>query len=94
MKDQSNSTELPLKSFREELGISRRELSITLGITERSLCSIELGHAIPKLQTLVALADFYKKPLKVMVKAVGIDVSTIPDDTPPTKSPETKKTKK
>lgn len=69
-----------MRVFREELGLTRVELGRRIGLSERSLADIELGNSTPKLETVVALARECKKSLKVMTKALGIDVSGIPDD--------------
>lgn len=82
MKHKSNKDKLPVRVFREELGITRVELGRRIGISERSLADIESGNSIPKVETLVALARELGKSLKIMVQAVGIDTSGIPDDIP------------
>ncbi|NJL51347.1 MAG: helix-turn-helix transcriptional regulator [Hydrococcus sp. SU_1_0] len=80
MKDNSKKEKTPVRVFREELGLTRVELGRRIGLSERSLADIELGNSIPKLETVVALARECKKSLKVMIKALGIDVTGIPDD--------------
>jgi DNA-binding XRE family transcriptional regulator len=80
MKDNSKKEKTPVRVFREELGLTRVELGRRIGLSERSLADIELGNSTPKLETVVALARECKKSLKVMVNALGIDVSGIPDD--------------
>lgn len=82
MKEKNLKEKLPVRVFREDLGLSRVELGRRIGISERSLADIELGKSIPKLETVVALARECNKSLKVMVQAIGIDVSDIPDDIP------------
>ena len=71
-----------LRDFREDLGLSRTEVRLQTGVAERSLSDIEAGRAIPKLENLLALTRLYNKPLKVMIAALGMDVSGIPDDVP------------
>lgn len=85
MKDNSKKEKTPVRVFREELGLTRVELGRRIGLSERSLADIELGNSTPKLETVVALARECKKSLKVMIKALGIDVSGIPDDDIPKK---------
>jgi len=80
MKDNSKKEKTPVRIFREELGLTRVELGKRIGLSERGLADIELGNSIPKLETAVALARECNKPLKVMIAALGIDVSNIPDD--------------
>jgi DNA-binding XRE family transcriptional regulator len=81
-KKSSQEEKLPVRVYREELGLSRSELSRLIGISERSLADIELGKSIPKLETLIAMARVCKKSLKIMIKGIGLDVSDIPDDVP------------
>jgi DNA-binding XRE family transcriptional regulator len=80
MKDNLNREKTPVRVFREELGITRVELGRRIGLSERSLADIELGNSVPKLETVVAMCRELKKSLKVMVDALGIDVSGIPND--------------
>ncbi len=80
MKENPKREKTPVRVFREELGLTRVELGRRIGLSERSLADIELGNSIPKLETVVAMSRELKKSLKVMVKALGIDVSNIPDD--------------
>ena len=80
MKEKNNREKKPVRVFREELGLTRVELGRRIGLSERSLADIELGNSIPKLETVVALSRELKKSLKVMVQALGLDVSDIPDD--------------
>ena len=80
--EQNNSKKdsFTLRDFREDLGLSRTDVRLHTGVAERSLSDIEAGRAIPKLENLLALTRLYKKPLKVMIAALGMDVSGIPDD--------------
>lgn len=80
MKDNPSREKTPVRVFREELGLTRVELSRRIGLSERSLADIELGNSTPKLKTVVALCRELNKSLKVMVKALGVDVTNIPDD--------------
>ena len=80
MKGNLHREKTPVRVFREELGITRVELGRRIGLSERSLADIELGNSIPKLETVVALCREFKKSFKVMIEALGIDVSDIPDD--------------
>ena len=80
MKENHQREKTPVRVFREELGITRVELGRRIGLSERSLADIELGNSVPKLETVVALCRELEKSLKVMVAALGLDVSNIPDD--------------
>ncbi len=70
----------PLRSYREDLGLTRPQVRELTGIPERTLLDYELGKYIPTLENTVALAKVYKKSLKEMVISFGIDTSGIPDD--------------
>lgn len=80
MKDNPSKEKTPVRVFREELGLTRAELGRRIGLSERSLADIELGNSIPKLETVVAMCRELKKSLREMVKALGLDVSNIPND--------------
>lgn len=69
-----------MRDFREDLGLTRFDVRLKTGITERSLADIEAGRSIPKLTNLLALTRLYDKSLKEMISALGIDVSDIRDD--------------
>ena len=76
----SKTDSLTVRDFREDLGLTRFDVRVKTGITERSLADIEAGRSIPKLQNLLALTRLYDKSLKEMVTALGMDVSDIKDD--------------
>ena len=46
-----------LKEYREELGITQRELASLVGLNVRTVNDIETGKTNPKADTLVRLAD-------------------------------------
>ena len=81
-QNNSKKNGLTVRDFREDLGLSRTDVRLQTGVAERSLSDIEAGRAIPKLENLLALTRLYKKPLKEMISALGMDVSGIPDDIP------------
>ncbi|ELS04822.1 putative transcriptional regulator with C-terminal CBS domains [Xenococcus sp. PCC 7305] len=76
----SKKDNLTVRDFREDLGLTRFDVRLKTGITERSLADIEAGRSIPKLTNLLALTRLYDKSLKEMISALGIDVSDIRDD--------------
>ena len=53
-----------IKERREQLGISQKELSEKVGISQSFLCDIEQGRSKPSIDTAVKLAD-------------GLDISDI-----------------
>ena len=73
---------LPIRVFREDLGLTRFDVRVQTGITERTLADIEAGRSIPKVENLISLSRAYKKSLKEMLIAMELDVSGIPDDLP------------
>ena len=46
-----------IKERREQLGISQKELSEKVGISQSFLCDIEQGRSKPSIDTAVKLAD-------------------------------------
>ena len=73
---------LPIRVFREDLGLTRFDVRVQTGITERALADIEAGRSIPKVENLISLSRAYKKSLKEMLAAMGVDITDIPDDYP------------
>ncbi|MFB2878704.1 helix-turn-helix transcriptional regulator [Floridanema aerugineum] len=70
----------PLRVLREELGYTRPQVKAIIGVSERRQADWESGEALPSLENAVALARLYKVSLKTLCKAVGLDVSDIPND--------------
>ena len=56
-----------LKELRKTNGKTQREVSISLGITERNYQSYEAGNHKPNLDTAIALADFFNVSLDYLV---------------------------
>ncbi|BAU63039.1 hypothetical protein STA3757_03940 [Stanieria sp. NIES-3757] len=79
-KKELEKDKLPVRVFREELGLTRSQVRLQTGIAERTLIDIEAGKSIPTVESLLALARLYKKSLKQILKAINLDVSDIPDD--------------
>ena len=63
-----------LKSFRQKLGISQRELSEKLEIPITTLFSYEQGTCRPSIDALIKIADFYNVSLDELV---GRDSDTV-----------------
>lgn len=83
MKNKNSEKEkLPIRVFREELGLTRPQVRQATGIAERTLADIEAGKSIPTIDNFLALTRLYKKTLKQMLQAIDFDVSDIPDDCP------------
>ena len=91
MKNKNNLEieKLPVRVFREELGLTRPQVRQMTGIAERTLTDIENGKSLPNIKTFVALACAYKKSLKEMVAAIGLDTTNIPDDCPKNNASQT-----
>lgn len=69
-----------MRVLREELGYTRPQVKAIIGVSERRQADWESGEALPSLENAVALARLYKVSLKTLCKAVGLDVSDIPND--------------
>ena len=80
---------LPIRVFREDLGLTRFDVRVQTGITERTLADIEAGRSIPKVENLISLSRAYKKSLKEMLADMGLDTTYIPDDYPKNNTSQT-----
>ncbi|WP_083516103.1 helix-turn-helix domain-containing protein [Alicyclobacillus sendaiensis] len=56
-----------LRHLRRESGVSQRELSAHLGVTERALRFYESSDREPTIDQLIALADFFNVSLDYLV---------------------------
>jgi len=60
-----------LKELRKLSGMTQREISIKLGITERNYQRYESDKGIPKLSNLIALADLFNVSLDFLMGRKG-----------------------
>jgi DNA-binding XRE family transcriptional regulator len=72
----------PLKTLREGCSLTQPELGRLIGVSDRNIRDWEGGMSIPRLDRAVALARVLGVPLKVLCKAMKIDVEGVPDDQP------------
>ena len=79
-RTKKEAEKLPIRVFREDLGLTRFDVRVQTGITERTLADIEAGRSIPKVENLISLSRTYQKSLKEMLIAMELDVSGVPDD--------------
>lgn len=77
---QPEKEKTPLRILREEKGYTRPQVKAVIGVSERRQADWESGEAVPSLENAIALARLYKVSLKTLCKAIGLDVSGIPDD--------------
>lgn len=69
-----------MRLIREGLGYTRLQVRAMIGVSERRQADWENGEALPSLENAVALARLYGISLKTLCKAIGLDVSGVPDD--------------
>ncbi|MCC3410128.1 MAG: helix-turn-helix transcriptional regulator [Microcoleus sp. PH2017_10_PVI_O_A] len=69
-----------LKNLIEAAGITQRQLSKDTGIAEVTINTWVAGRKIPRLDNAILLASKLGISLKTLSKAMGIDVSKVPDD--------------
>lgn len=86
--ESTEKSEITLRILREAAGLTQPELSQRLNCGIRIISYWENGHKIPRLDNAIALAAELNVSLKELSKAMGLDVSRVPDDKP------IKKTKK
>ena len=56
-----------LKSLRKQRGVTQKTIATGVGVTTNSLQRFESGLVKPKLDTVVALADFFNVSLDYLV---------------------------
>lgn len=60
-----------LKELRKLSNLTQKDVSLKLGITARRYQALELNESLPKLSTLIALADTFKVSLDFLVGREG-----------------------
>jgi DNA-binding XRE family transcriptional regulator len=73
----------PLRTQRESIGLTQPALARQVGVSDRNIRDWENGVSLPRLDRAAALASSLGVSLKQICKWMSIDVSNIPDDTPP-----------
>lgn len=48
-----------LREMRKELGLTQFQLDNAIGLTQKTICSLELGKHQPSLQKLVKIANYF-----------------------------------
>ncbi len=48
-----------LREMRKELGLTQFQLDNAIGLTQKTICSLELGKYQPSLQKLVKIANYF-----------------------------------
>lgn len=60
-----------LKELRTLSNLTQRQISLKLGITERNYQRYETGEGLPKLSTLIYLADIFNVSLDFLIGRKG-----------------------
>jgi transcriptional regulator with XRE-family HTH domain len=76
----TNPAEITLKTLREGRGMTQGELGSKLGLSYRAIAEWESGRKLPRFDNAVALARELSVSLKVLAKAMQINVEGVPDD--------------
>ncbi len=76
-QSESQST---LKKLRERVNLTQPELSDRIGVGIRIIGDWESGRKLPRFDNAVALARELGISLKVLAKAMQINVEGVPDD--------------
>lgn len=61
-----------LKELRRLSNLTQKDVSLKMGITARRYQALELGESLPKLSTLIALADTFNVSLDFLVGREGV----------------------
>ncbi len=69
-----------LKKLRERVNLTQSELSDRIGVGIRIIGDWESGRKLPRFDNAVALARELGISLKVLAKAMQINVEGVPDD--------------
>jgi transcriptional regulator with XRE-family HTH domain len=69
-----------LKTLRERANLTQPELSNRIGVGIRIISDWESGRKVPRFDNAVALARELGVSLKVLAKAMQINVEGVPDD--------------
>jgi transcriptional regulator with XRE-family HTH domain len=75
--------DITLKTLREGSGMTQGELGKKLGLSYRAIAEWESGRKIPRFDNAVALARELGVSLKVLARAMQIEVEGVPDDETP-----------
>lgn len=63
-----------LVAIRKEKKLTQESAAIQMGMERKRLSLIENGNNLPKLQTLIRLADFYEIDIIVLIDTFKIDM--------------------
>lgn len=56
-----------IREAREELGISQKDLGMTLGLSDKAISAYEAERTVPPLETLMRIADELNKPIDFFI---------------------------
>lgn len=56
-----------LRQLREEQGKTQHEIAEILGISQKTYCNYEKGNRRPDIETLIALADYFRVSIDFLV---------------------------
>ena len=82
MNQNHDSTEVSLKSLRENLDLSQEQLGQRINLSYRTIAEWESGRKLPRFDNAVALARELGVSLRTLARAFRLDVEGIPDDEP------------
>lgn len=80
--EKQSEEQLTLKMLREGVNLTQPELSRRMNVGIRIIGDWESGRKIPRFDNAVALARELGVSLKVLARAMGLDVEGVPDDEP------------
>jgi transcriptional regulator with XRE-family HTH domain len=78
----SNEGKSQLRRLREAAQLTRTELGRRIGVSERQIYDWENGIKLPRIDRAVALARELGVSLQTVCKAIGIDVTGVPEEKP------------
>ncbi|MCA1993220.1 MAG: helix-turn-helix transcriptional regulator [Coleofasciculus sp. S288] len=76
----SNEGKSELRLLREAAELTRSELGRRIGVSERQIYDWENGIKLPRIDRAVALARELGVSIQTVCRALGINISGVPDE--------------
>ncbi|GET38227.1 helix-turn-helix domain-containing protein [Microseira wollei] len=83
-----DSNEPTVQTLIEAAGITQRQLSQKLNVTELSINNWANRRKLPRVDHFLAMCRELNVSPKTLAKAMRLDVEGIPDDVPPLRQPD------
>jgi transcriptional regulator with XRE-family HTH domain len=78
--ESNKEQELTLKNLRLAVDYSQKDLAKAIGVSDTQLQNYEYGKKTPGFDKAIAMSRALNVSLKTLAKAMGYDITGIPDD--------------